>query len=77
MADQGSVQESHNLSLFLGQQNKLRDTLKFELSKTVGFDELLADVVNTCVAMFEERHFILPSEKHMLVKVLQPYPSFR
>lgn len=69
-ADQPAiVTESHNLSIFLGTQNKIRDGLKFSLNSIPGFEELLADVVNTCSLMFEERHYILPSEKHMLVKV--------
>lgn len=63
------LSESHNLSMFLGTQNKIRDALKFSLTSIPGFEELLADVVTTCAQMFEERHYILPSEKHMLVKV--------
>ena len=34
-----------------------------------GYEELLADVVNTSVHMFENKLYLLPSEKHMLVKV--------
>ena len=35
----------------------------------VGYEELLADVVNTSVHMFENKLYLLPNEKHMLVKV--------
>ena len=38
---------------------------------SIGYEELLADVVNTSVHMFENKLFLLPSEKHMLVKVDQ------
>lgn len=39
------------------------------LSSRLGYEELLADVVNTSVHMFENKLFLLPNEKHMLVKV--------
>jgi cytoplasmic FMR1 interacting protein len=35
----------------------------------LGYEELLADVVNTSVHMFENKLYLLPHEKHMLVKV--------
>jgi cytoplasmic FMR1 interacting protein len=35
----------------------------------IGYEELLADVVNTSVHMFENKLYLLPNEKHMLVKV--------
>lgn len=35
-----------------------------------GYDELLADVVNLCVFLFENQMYITPAEKHMLVKAM-------
>lgn len=69
MADPQSLQESQNLSMFLATQNKIRDMLKESLESTPGYEELLADVVNISVHMYENRLFLEPSEKHMLVKV--------
>lgn len=69
MADPQSLQESQNLSMFLATQNKIRDMLKESLEITPGYEELLADVVNISVHMYENRLFLEPSEKHMLVKV--------
>lgn len=69
MADSQALQESQNLSMFLATQNKIRDTLKETLEKITGYEELLADVVNIAVHMYESKMYMLPSEKHMLVKV--------
>lgn len=69
MADSQALQESQNLSMFLATQNKIRDTLKETLEKIVGYDDLLADIVNICVQMYETKMYMLPAEKHMLVKV--------
>lgn len=70
MADSQALQESQNLSMFLATQNKIRDTLKESLEKIAGYEELLADIVNICVYMYEYKMYMLPSEKHMLVKVM-------
>lgn len=70
MSDSQTLQESQNLSMFLATQNKIRDTVKEELEKIPGYEELLAEVVNICVQMFETKMYLTPSEKHMLVKVM-------
>lgn len=70
ISDSQALQESQNLSMFLATQNKIRDNLKENLEKIPNFEDLIADVVNICVTMFESRMFLTPSEKHMLVKVI-------
>lgn len=70
MADSQTLQESQNLSMFLATQNKIRDTVKENLEKISGYEELLTDVVNLCVHMLENKLYLAPSEKHMLVKVM-------
>lgn len=37
-----------------------------------GYEELLADIVNICVDYYENKMYLTPSEKHMLLKV-QPH----
>ncbi len=69
MSDPHTLQESQNLSMFLATQNKVRDTLKRTLQDIPGFEEMLCDVINLAVYMFENKMYLLPSEKHMLVKV--------
>ena len=71
LSDSASLQESQNLSMFLAMQNKIRDTLKISLIKINGFEEFLADIVNLCTSMYETKMYMLPSEKHMLVKVVR------
>ncbi|XP_037086734.1 cytoplasmic FMR1-interacting protein-like isoform X2 [Pollicipes pollicipes] len=70
MADSQTLQESQNLSMFLATQNKIRDTVKENLEKIINYEELLADVVNICVHMYETKMYLTPQEKHMLVKVM-------
>lgn len=70
MSDSQTLQESQNLSMFLATQNKIRDTVKENLEKIQGYEDLLADVVNICVYMFDNKMYLTPSEKHMLVKVM-------
>ena len=69
MSDPQTLQESQNLSMFLATQNKIRDTLKQAVQEVPGFEDLLCDVVNLAVLMYENKMYLLPSEKHMLVKV--------
>ncbi|XP_052103195.1 cytoplasmic FMR1-interacting protein-like isoform X4 [Mytilus californianus] len=70
IADPQALQESQNLSMFLATQNKIRDMLKEVLQSTPGYEELLADVINICVNMYESRLYLEPAEKYMLVKVM-------
>lgn len=70
MADQQALQDSQNLSMNLAVQNKIRDTLKATLVEIPGYEELLADIINICLHMYETRMYLQPSEKYMLVKVM-------
>ena len=56
--------------MFLATQNRIRSTLKKNLEKIEGFDDLLADIVNICLYMYETNRYLFPHEKHMLVKVI-------
>jgi len=69
MCDPAELQQSQNLSMFLATQNKIRDSLKDKLRLIPNYEELLCDVVNTCVKMYEDKYYLLSSEKHMFVKV--------
>lgn len=69
MSDPQTLQESQNLSMFLATQNKIRDMLKQSVQEIPNYEELLADVVNLAVYMCENKMYLLPCEKHMLVKV--------
>lgn len=44
-------------------------SLQVQLEVISGYEELLADIVNLCVDYYENRMYLTPSEKHMLLKV--------
>jgi len=69
MSDPQTLQESQNLSMFLATQNKMRDMLKQSMQEIPGYEDLLCDVVTLAVYMYENKMYLLPQEKHMLVKV--------
>lgn len=69
MSDPQTLQESQTLSMFLATQNKIRDFLKERLQAIPDYEDLLIEIVNLCINMFESNMYLLPSEKHMLVKV--------
>ena len=64
-----ALQESQNLSMFLATHDRIRTLLKERLDQIQGVEELLADVVNLCLNHFENKTYLLPSDKHMLIKV--------
>lgn len=64
------LRESQTLSMNLATKNSIRDTLRTRLAEIPGCEELLADVVNTCVQMYENRIYLEPAEKYLLVKVM-------
>uniref|UniRef100_A0A8C7WN88 Cytoplasmic FMR1-interacting protein n=1 Tax=Oryzias sinensis TaxID=183150 RepID=A0A8C7WN88_9TELE len=69
MADPQSIQESQNLSMFLANHNRITQCLHQQLEVIPGYEELLADIVNICVDYYENKMYLTPSEKHMLLKV--------
>ncbi|KAL7983777.1 hypothetical protein Chor_000653 [Crotalus horridus] len=76
MADPQSIQESQNLSMFLANHNKITQSLQQQLEVIPGYEELLADIVNLCVDYYENKMYLTPNEKHMLLKQLQVVPLF-
>lgn len=70
LSDSESLQESQSLSMFLAMQNKIRDNLKESLESISGYEELFCDMVNLFINMFDTKQYVLPYEKHMLVKVI-------
>ena len=70
IADSQAIQESQNLSMFLAKQGSIREELKKALEKIRNFEELMCDIINICLLMFEGKSYLSPAEKHMLVKVM-------
>ena len=64
--------ESQNLSMFLATNDVIRSNLKRALDEdkaAAGYEEILIDVIINSVEMYENDLYLLPQEKHMLVKV--------
>ncbi|KAF3834823.1 hypothetical protein F7725_027381 [Dissostichus mawsoni] len=76
MSEPSSIQESQNLSMFLANHNKITQSLQQQLEVINGYEELLADIVNLCVEYYENKMYLTPNEKHMLLKQLQVVPLF-
>ena len=70
IADSQAIQESQNLSMFLAKQGSIREELKKALEKIKNFEDLICDIINISIAMLEEKRYLAPAEKHMLVKVM-------
>jgi len=71
------VKKKDPIMLYINIRISCREELKKALEKIKNFDELLCDIVNICLLMFEQKTYLTPAEKHMLVKVsltnLSPY----
>uniref|UniRef100_H2YIL7 Cytoplasmic FMR1-interacting protein n=1 Tax=Ciona savignyi TaxID=51511 RepID=H2YIL7_CIOSA len=83
MSDPQSIQESQNLSMFLANHDKITHTLKLALSVITtnipgvsGSEELICDIVNISVNYYENKMYLIPSEKHMLLKVVMGFGLF-
>ncbi|KAK3576874.1 hypothetical protein CHS0354_012929 [Potamilus streckersoni] len=70
MKDAQVTERSQMLGMFLANKNEIRRKLKVALMVIDGYDELLADVINISVNMYENKMYLEPSEKYMLVKVM-------
>ncbi|KAN0039438.1 hypothetical protein ACTA71_001632 [Dictyostelium dimigraforme] len=69
------TQENHTLYLFLANQNSITSSLKLELHNIEKFDDILPVIVNQCADYLEQEKYILPSEKHCLLRVM-PFVLF-
>ncbi|KAL5113064.1 hypothetical protein TcWFU_010192 [Taenia crassiceps] len=67
---QMTVNEMQKVSMFLATQKIIRDKLKDCLSQIDGFEDILAEIINSSVSMYENRVYVLPEEKHTLVMVI-------
>ncbi|VDD81090.1 unnamed protein product [Mesocestoides corti] len=67
---QMTVNEMQKVSMFLATQKIIRDKLKDNLSQIDGFEDILAEIINSSVSMYENHVYVLPEEKHTLVMVI-------
>ena len=64
-----TVNEMQKVSMFLATQKIIRDKLKDNLCQIDGFEDILSEIINSSVNMYENRVYVLPEEKHTLVMV--------
>lgn len=57
--------------MFLATHDIITSKLKSTLEEIEGFDELLADIIQQCVHFYEFKLYVLPKEKHLLLKVCE------
>lgn len=62
--------ETQNVGVFLASQNSITLQLQSELQKIENYELVLAEIVNECATLFEKGMYVLPEDKHMLVKVM-------
>lgn len=62
--------ENHQLYLFLGNHDRFAAKLKEELANVKGFEDVLIDMANTCADMFENKMYVEPQSKHLLLKAM-------
>ncbi|KAJ8027992.1 Cytoplasmic FMR1-interacting protein 2 [Holothuria leucospilota] len=70
MADPQTLKESQEVVMFLANNDQITNTLKANVVKIECYEDLLCDIVNLCIEHFEAQQYVLPAEKHMLVKVI-------
>eukprot|EP01113_Clastostelium_recurvatum_P001498 TRINITY_DN1060_c0_g1_i3.p1 TRINITY_DN1060_c0_g1~~TRINITY_DN1060_c0_g1_i3.p1 ORF type:complete len:1328 (-),score=521.15 TRINITY_DN1060_c0_g1_i3:101-4084(-) len=69
------TQENNTLYLFLANQNSITTNLKTDLQNVEMYDDIFAVVVNQCADYLEAERYMLPIEKHCLLRVM-PYCLF-
>eukprot|EP00794_Sanderia_malayensis_P007099 gene7099-7902_t len=70
IGDAAAMQESQNLSMFLATQDQITNKLKDKLAVVPGHEDLLCEIVDLCCNLYEQKSYVLPAEKHMLLKVI-------
>lgn len=70
MVDLQFIQELQNLFMFLVNYNKIIQFLQQQFEVIFGYEEFLVDIVNLCVDYYENRMYLMFSEKYMFFKVM-------
>eukprot|EP01105_Mastigella_eilhardi_P007592 TRINITY_DN1906_c0_g1_i1.p1 TRINITY_DN1906_c0_g1~~TRINITY_DN1906_c0_g1_i1.p1 ORF type:complete len:1157 (+),score=386.18 TRINITY_DN1906_c0_g1_i1:74-3472(+) len=66
------TQENHTLYLFLAHQNSITKNLKDDLKEIERSEDVLAQCITVCANFIETERYLLPVEKHRLLRVI-PY----
>lgn len=63
------VAKERDTAFFLATQDSIKNSLVAELRKITGYVDVLHEIASQCALMFEKKRYVLPEEKHMLVRV--------
>jgi len=69
-SDMRQQEESQNLSMFLASHDKITEELKTKLAVIANYDELMIDIISTCINYYENQRYLVPDDKHMYLKVI-------
>ncbi|EDQ89698.1 uncharacterized protein MONBRDRAFT_32353 [Monosiga brevicollis MX1] len=64
------VSQSHKMAFFLATQDSLTQELVQQLRAVDNYVDVLYEIALHCVTMYEKGQYVLPSEKHTLLKVI-------
>eukprot|EP00040_Diaphanoeca_grandis_P031270 m.186745 g.186745 ORF g.186745 m.186745 type:complete len:1253 (-) comp32277_c0_seq1:190-3948(-) len=66
--DPNQIMESQHLGVFLAQQDSIMNNLLKELKGIENYEAVFAEIVNECAKLIENKMYILPDEKHQLLR---------
>lgn len=64
------VNELQEMTLFLANHNSILTSIKAVFSSITGFEEVICNIVVTCVSWYDQKQYLLPEEKYTIVKVI-------
>jgi len=56
--------------MFLASHDKITEELKKRLVTILNYEDLILDIINICVSYYEQELYLVPDDKHMLLKVI-------
>ncbi|RDD41868.1 Cytoplasmic FMR1-interacting protein 2 [Trichoplax sp. H2] len=66
----GGIKDAQDFSLFLASQDAITTGLKKQLEEINGFEDVLAEVINLCINFYENKKYMTPKGKFMLLRVM-------
>lgn len=64
------IVQSQQLGVFLATQNSVTNALASSLRKIENYQDVIAEIINECALLIENQQYILPDEKHQLLKTM-------
>lgn len=63
-------QQDYTMSNFLATQKIITTKLRDSLEAIEGYEDVLQEIIEECATLFENAMYVLPSEKHMMLKTM-------